>query len=398
MNHRSAAALGLSVAVFALMVGCARKPPEPAKTPPAIVVVDRPVVQKVTDYEDFAGRTEPYTMVVIKSRVTGHLKRVGFKDGQDVKKGDPLFEIDNRLYKAEFDRATGALAKAEATKVTKTAVYERVKGDYDKGVAGKGEYDIATGEKDEAAADVRSAKAALETAETNLKFCTITAPFDGRLSKRMVDEENLVKADETVLTTIVQLDEMYATFDIDERTVIRVRKLIGTGAVTSSRVQPLVAKIGLADEDGYSLEGTVTFVDNQFDAGTGTLRLRATIKNPKSDRAPYYFLSPGMFVRVRVPIGNPHDALLVPEKAIGSDQGQKFVFVVNAQNTVGRKNVRVGQQYGQLRVIENEPEAPEDQRVTAADTVIVDGLLRVRPGAEVNPKPVAKPAPKDGKK
>jgi RND family efflux transporter MFP subunit len=199
------------------------------------------------------------------------------------------------------------------------------------------------------------------------------------LSKRAVDEENLVKADETLLTTVVRLDKLYATFDVDERTVIRVRRLIQAGGATSSREQPAEVKLALADDDDFSLTGSLVFTDNQIDADTGTLRARAEVTNPKLSRAPWFLLSPGQFVRVRVPIGPPRNAVLVPERAVGSDQGQRFVYVVNDKNAVERRNVRVGQLYGAMRVIEDAAVAPKDR-------VIVDGLLRVRPGIEVNPK------------
>ena len=385
MRVRTAATAVLIFATAAL-IGCARKPPEPVKTPPPPVVVDRPVSMKVTDYEDFAGRTEPFKVVELKSRVTGYLKKIHFKDGQDVPEGKQLFDIDNRAYKADLDRANAALNKAQKHYNTMSANYVRSKEQYDKGVIGREEFDKVSGDKEEAEADIDVARAMVEIADTNLRFCHITAPFDGRLSKRMVDEENLIKSDETSLTTIVRLDEVYATFDIDERTVMRVRKLIQKGEVTSSRTQALTVQVALADDDDFTLTGTVVFVDNQIDAGTGTLRVRATIPNPKLLTAPWYMLSPGQFVRIRMPIGPPRDAVLVPEKAIGSDQGQRFLFVVNDKNVVERRNVRVGPQYGQARVI-------EDGVVSTSDQIIVDGLLRVRPGVEVNPKP-ASAAPK----
>ena len=169
--------------------------------------------------------------------------------------------------------------------------------------------------------------------------------------------------------------------------VLRVRRLIQKGEVTSSRVLPLRVQIALADDDDFSLSGVVVFTDNQIDPGTGTLRARATIHNPKLNTAPWYLLSPGQFVRVRVPIGTPRDAVLVPERAIGSDQGQRFVYVVTADKTVQRRDVRVGQQYGSSRVI-------EDNVVTPSDRIIVDGLLRVRQGLEVNAKELEPPKPK----
>lgn len=386
MSIRPLSAVALVAAVAAL-IGCARKPPEPVKTPPPPVVVDYPVAQKVTDYEDFAGRTEAFKVVELKSRVTGYLKKIHFKDGQDIEEGKQLFDIDNRAYKAELDRAYAALNKAQKHLTTATADFNREKTATDNGVGSKQDYDKTLGLKGEAEADIDVARAAVDLADTNLHFCHITAPFDGRLSVRKVDEENLVKADETSLATIIRLDEVYATFDIDERTVLRVRKLIQKGEVTSSRVQPVTVRVALADDDDFTLTGTVVSVDNQIDAGTGTLRVRATIPNPKLTTAPWYMLSPGQFVRIRMPIGPARDAVLVPERAIGSDQGQRFLYVVNAENVVERRNVRVGQQYGPARVIEDGVVAPSDR-------IIVDGLLRVRPGVEVNPKPAPKSAAK----
>jgi multidrug efflux system membrane fusion protein len=377
MRHSPFAVL-LFVALAGL-AGCARKRPEPAKTPPPTVIVDFPVAQPVSDYEDFAGRTEPFKVVELKSRVTGYLKKIHFKDGEDIKLGAPLFEIDDRPFKAELARATAARTKAQKHLTTASADYARIKAQYDRGVSEQALMDKAVGDKAEAEADVEAAVAAVDIAATNLEFCRITAPFDGRLSKRAVDEENLVKADETLLTTVVRLDKLYATFDVDERTVIRVRRLIQAGGATSSREQPAEVKLALADDDDFSLTGSLVFTDNQIDADTGTLRARAEVTNPKLSRAPWFLLSPGQFVRVRVPIGPPRNAVLVPERAVGSDQGQRFVYVVNDKNAVERRNVRVGQLYGAMRVIEDAAVAPKDR-------VIVDGLLRVRPGIEVNPK------------
>lgn len=385
MSAKRTAPAAVLFAFVVALAGCARRPPEPVPPPPPVVYVGEPTVQKVNDYEDFAGRTEPYKVVELRSRVTGHLKKIHFKDGQDIEEGEPLFDIDSRIYRAQLQQANATLVKVEAHLKTATDNYNRVKDLYDRGGAGKEDLDIKAGERAEAEADVNATRAAGQLAATNLRYCKISAPFSGRLSKRFVDEENLIKADDTALTTIVQLDYVYATFDVDERTVTRVRKLIDKGDAVSSRVQPLTVQIALADdpEGQFPLSGLVVFTDNQIDAGTGTLRVRATILNPRLSRAPWYMLSPGQFVRVRLPIGPPREAVLVPEKAIGSDQGQKFVYVVverNGKKEVERRNVRVGQQYGQSRVIEN-------GAVKSGDQLIVDGMLRVRPGAEVNPKP-----------
>lgn len=377
--------VAMSLALAVGLAGCARKTPDPAPQRPQSVTVTTPVVRMISDYEDFTGRTEPYKVVELRSRVTGHLDRVHFDDGSDVLSGQPLFDIDPRVYKAESDRANAALLKAQKHSLTMGLLYDRVRASYDKGIAGKDALDTAQGQLDEAEADIAYAAAVLELAETNLKFTRIAAPFAGRLSRRMVDPGNLVKADDTLLTTLVALDPIYVAFDIDERTVLRLRDLIKKGEIRSSRETTRYVQIGLAsDEDDFPLRGRIVFRDNQIDVGTGTLRLRALLNNPEIERQPRYMLSPGQFVRVRLPIGNPRQALLVPEKALGTNQGRKFLFVVNAENKVEQRDVEVGAQHGEYRVIENDKMKPE-QRVKPGDRVVVEGLLRVRAGTEVAP-------------
>ncbi len=382
MNRFSHRSPGVGVLLAAaVLAGCARKTPDPVKTAPAVVTVAAPVARMVTDYEDFTGRMEPVRVAELKARVTGYLENVYFHDGQDITEGKPLFDIDRRLYRAEYDRATAALNKAQQHFNTATKNFKREDDLRKSGTGSRETYDKAAGDLAEAEADIGAATAALELASANLHFTRISAPFDGRLSKRMVDPGSLVRADDTPLTTIVALDTLYATFDVDERTVMRFRKLIEKGELTSSREQPRAVRIGTGDdEDSFPLTGLITFTDNQIDAGTGTLRVRATVHNPRLNRPPWYMLSPGQFIRVRLPVGNPRLALLVPEKAVGTDQGQKFVFVVNDRDEVERRNVRPGPQFGTFRVI-------EDNVLKPTDRVIVDGLLRVRPGSKVNPKP-----------
>jgi multidrug efflux system membrane fusion protein len=375
------AAATLLVAGGALLAGCARKTPDPAPTKDPVVTVTHPVARVVSDYEDFTGRTEPVRMVELKARVTGYLEGVYFRDGQDITIGKPLFDLDRRTYKAEFDRVTATLEKASQHHVTAKQAFDREKGLRDKGSGSTQEYDKALGELKEAEADINAAVAARESAAANLQFTRIAAPFDGRLSRRMVDPGNLVKADETALTTIVALDTLYATFDVDERTVMKFRDLIRKGEIKSSREEPRAVFIGTAeDEDEFPLSGLVAFTDNQIDANTGTLRVRAEVRNPKLSRPPWYMLSPGQFIRVRLPIGNPRRAVLVPEKALGVDQGQRYVYVVNEKNEVERRDVRLGPQFGTFRVV-------EDNVLKVSDRVVVDGLLRVRPGSKVDPKP-----------
>ncbi len=374
------------------LAGCARRTPDPV--PPKIpsVTVTKPIIWTVTNYEDFTGRTEAVRMVELKSRVTGYLAKVHFTDGDDVMSGEPLFDIDARVYKAEYDKAWAAQVKAEKHYKTADLNFRRAESSFQKGLIGKETFDAAKGDYDEAEADVASAVAHLELAEANLSFTKISAPFAGRLSKRMVDPGNLVKADDTLLTTLVALDPLYATFDIDERTVIRLRELIRKKEIVSSRESSRYVKVGLAgDEDTFPLTARIVFRDNQIDSTTGTLRVRAVFDNPQIERQPRYMLSPGQFVRVRLPIGNPRPAMLLPEKALGSDQGQKYVFVVNDHQKIERRDVVVGQQFGSLRVIENSRMKP-DQRLTVNDRVITEGLLRVRAKMEVKAEYDRRPA------
>ena len=383
-RHRAVLAATLAAALIENL-GCARPPVEPAPTPPPVVTVVQPQVHVLCDYEDFTGRTEPYRLVEIRSRVTGYLERVYFQDGQDVEAGAPLFQIDASLYKAEYERAGAALLKAERHLETMRLNYERAKYAYERNATAKEAYDQAVGELAEAEADVAAARAARDLAATQLAFTRIPAPFAGRLSRRLVDPGNLIRADDTILTTLVALDRLYATFDVDERTVLRFRTMIAKGEYTSSRERPRPVFIGLAtDEDNFPLVGRIVFTDNQIDSSTGTLRVRAVLENPRIPRPPWYMLSPGQFIRVRLPLGPPHPAVLIPEKAIGTDQGQKYVFVLNASNEVQRRNVRLGARYGAWRVI-------EDKVLTPADRVIVEGLLRLRPGIVVQPKPAELP-------
>jgi RND family efflux transporter MFP subunit len=238
------------------------------------------------------------------------------------------------------------------------------------------DYDQALGDRDEASAMVGVAQAALNTARLNLSFTNVTAPISGRISRQNIDPGNMVVADTTILTTVVSLDPIYAYFDVDERATLRFRRLLEAGKVKSAREGKAPVFLGLADEgEAYTHEGVINFVDNRLDASTGTLRLRGIFDNHKK------FLAPGMFVRVRVPIGQPHPAILATERAIGSDQGQKFLYVVDGKNKVVYRAVQIGAFQKGLRVIET--------GLAAGEKFIVNGLQRVKPGDTVRPKLIA---------
>ena len=365
-----------------LVAGCVRPQPTIVPTKPPEVIVDKPGVEMVTDFEDFTGRTDAVASVELRSRVTGYLNSpVHFKDGADVTEGTLLFQIDPKPYQAEVDRTDASVRLAEAH-------FSRIKKDYDRTLSLKGskaisdeELDKSAGDKAEAEASVGVAVAARKLAVQNLDFTKILAPMSGRMSRRYVDPGNLVKSDDTILSLLVVLDPIFVYFDVDDRTLLRTRRLIADGKVKPARDGKTTVSIGLPDEDGYPREGLVNFIDSKIDAGTGTLRIRAEVSNKA------LLLSPGLFVRVRVPIGEPKRALLVPEEAIGTDQGQKFVYVVDDKDEVVYRTVKLGSAYGQKRVIES--------GLTETDRVIVSGLQRVRPKVKVTVKTTEKPSPGD---
>jgi len=365
-----AAAVGVVVAGAA---GCERAQPKLAAPRPPVVVVSRPVTDYVTDNEDFTGRTEAVYSVNITARVSGYLDKVHFKDGDEVKEGDLLFEIDPRPYKAEMNRTESVLAQSEAHLKRLDADFRRASNLFSRGNISREEIDRASGDRSEAEAAVGVSRASFDLAKLNMAFTRITAPISGRLSRRLVDPGNLVKADETALTSIVSLDPLYVYFDIDERTLLRLRRLIGEGKIPSRTEAEVPVYGGLSDEDGFPHKGIINFSDNKVDPGTGTLRVRASLNNPKPR-----VLSPGLFMRVRLPVGSPHKSVLVAEQALGTDQGRKFVYVVNDKNEVVYRPVQVGRLLEGKRVI--------NEGLSTGERVVVSGLQRVRPGAKVDPK------------
>ncbi len=396
------------------VLGCGvRGAEQPAPRPPE-VFYRMPVKNLIAEHEDFPGKTEAIKNVDIYPRVTGHLDQwpnrveislapallatttagwMGsssgagsllaiwvknqpqtlFQDGADVKEGQVLFEIDPRAYETAFNRATAALEQSRAHVERLDADYKRGLAQLPRGSMSPEEFDKIAGDRKEAYAQVGVNEAELSTAALNLSFCKITAPFDGRVSKRYVDPGKLVMANETALTNIVIIEPaMYVTFDIDEGTVHKLRQLITNGKSTLSQNSRLPFSFGLSDGgDTFPFQGTLTFVDNRIDTGTGTLRLRGTFNNTREK------LLPGLFVRVRLPIGDKRPALLIPEEALMTDQDEKYVYVVNDQNKVENHKVMLGPLVEGMRVIQS--------GLTQRDRVIVTGLQRVRNGSVVTP-------------
>jgi len=312
---RGRAALILAVVCLGLVpAGCTTGKAKEAEAKPPEVYFEQPREQTVTEYQEFTGQTVAVETIEIRARVSGYLEKNLFKDGDLVAAGTPLFEIDDRPYRAEFDRTSATLAQAQAHLDRMKRQQERANKLFEKKAISQEDFDTAAFDRAEAEATLAAASASKETAELNLGFTRISSRINGRISRRMVDPGNLVQADTTPLTTIVSLDPIYAYFDVDERTLLRLRRTMEEEHTEAAISPEVPVEVTLADEESAPVWGKINFLDNQVDAGTGTLRARAVIQNPKG------MLSPGLFVRLRIPVGSPRKALVVHEEALQTDQ------------------------------------------------------------------------------
>jgi multidrug efflux system membrane fusion protein len=360
--------------------GCQRPQTQVAPPEPPALPVSKPVPREVTNYAEFTGRTEAVEAVDIRPRVTGYLTRIPFKEGSEVKKGDLLFEIDPRPYQAQLDQANGQvnlykaqLRLAQLNHSRDQSVAMRVPGSISQQQL---DQDVAS--IDEAAARVKAYEAYTEVYKLNLEFTKVASPIAGLISRYYLTVGNLVNQDQTLLTTIVSLDPIYVYFDMDEPTLLRFRKARNTGEIKATPEGQYPVLMGLQGEDNFAHRGTINFINNQVNPATGSITLRGVFSNSKAEGGTR-LLSPGMFVRVRLPIGQPHRALLVIDRAIGSDQGQKFVYVVDDKNKVQYRRVTVGAlQEDGLREI--------TQGLKAGEWVIVGGLQQARPNTAIRPE------------
>jgi RND family efflux transporter MFP subunit len=365
-------------AVAIVFSGCGKKGPALVAPPPAEVTIANPVVSTVTDYFEFPGQTAAVGEVEIRARVTGYIMKVNFEDGQEVKKGELLFEIDPRPYQAALDRVQGELTRQKAVLDKAKADLARSAKLRPSGAVSEDEYEQHVAQLAIATASIQADEAAVRDAELNLEFTKVVSPIDGRVSRARITEGNLVQpgaGESMVLTTVVTTDPIYVYFNIDESALLKYvdRKWQSGEDAHPSRIkdQNIPVEIGLASDDGFPHAGILDFIDNKVDAKTGTIRARGNFENDKQ------YLTPGLFVRVRIPFGKPHQALLVNERAIGADQRQKFLLAVNKENVVEYRRVTVGSLHDGMRVIES--------GIRPEDRVIINGLQRSRPGATVNP-------------
>lgn len=371
--------LSLLVVIFGLaLAACKHQPPAIAAPPPPAVTISQPIEREILDYDEYTGRTAAVKEVEVRARVSGYLVKVNFKEGAEVAKGDLLFQIDPRPFQAALGVANGQVAQWEAKLARAEADVARYERLAPRGAASQKDLDTAIADRGEARAAIQSTRAAVEKAALDLEFTRITAPISGRVSRTRITEGNLVTADATLLTTIVSMDPMYTYFDVDEHSMLRYQQLVREQKRPSARAGQLPVTMELANETGFPHQGIIDFLDNQVDPATGTLRVRGVFLNAQR------ILTPGVFTRVRIQGSGKYSALLVTDLAIGTDQGQKYLLVVNDQNVVEYRAVQLGRmQDDGLRVVQT--------GLQPGEWVIINGVQRARPGATVSPQRAAMP-------
>jgi multidrug efflux pump subunit AcrA (membrane-fusion protein) len=415
-------AVVLGIAAVLTMTGCGRNAAAQAAAapPPPQVDVAQVILKKVTEFDEFTGRFEAVERVEIRPRVSGYIASVNFDEGREVRKGEVLFVIDPRPYEADFKHAKAQLDQARSQSALAKSERERASKLLQARAISQEEYDTRVAGLEQADANVEAAQAALDTASLNMTFTRVTAPISGRISRALVTEGNLVTTGQTLLTTLVSVDPIYVRFDGDEQAYLRYTKLArdyanahasaaansagkgnasvaapharkphGASSLDSAGHAPVLegdaqaagehagaeVMVGLANEPGYPHQGIMVFVDNELDPTTGTIRGRARLEN--HDRA----FTPGLFARVKLMGSNEYTALLINDSAIGTDQTVRYVLVVGADNKVQYRPVKLGPIIDGLRVVTD--------GLTAGETIVVNGLQRVRPGATVAPERVA---------
>ena len=353
--------------------------PAPAQAPqaPPAVTVSTPLQKEITEWDEFTGQFAAVDYVEVRARVSGYLTEIHFQDGQIVKQGDLLFVIDPRPYEATLALAQAQLAQGSAQVDLAQRQLERSADLKNKGFEAVSSYDQRVSDLKVAGAAVESAKASIRSAQLNVEFTRIMAAVSGRISNHLVSIGNLVTGGEggstTLLTTIVSLDPIYFYFDMSEGDYLAYQRATEKGLIKSTRDNSVPVALHLNDEKAWPHEGKLNFVDNQVDRNSGTIRVRAQFPNPG------YFLTPGQFGRIRIPGSEPYQAILVPDAAVVTDQSRKIVMVVRDDGTVEPKVVRTGPTYENLRIIRS--------GLAATDRIVIDGLVRARPGAKVTPQP-----------
>ena len=371
----------LAVVAALSLSGCAQSVGHPAtnaaKPPPAAQVTVAEVIHRpLRDWSEFTGRLEAVQSVEIRPRVSGYIDRIGFEEGVRVKKGQILFRIDPRPFRAEAERQLAARTRALSELDLAKANHARAQRLIGENAISREEFDRLSSADAVAASDLAAANAALSAAKLNLEFTEVRAPIDGRVSRALITQGNLVSSD-SLLTTIVSDDPVYASFDADEQTFLRYSR---NAANRTAGEDPVY--MGLTDEKDFPHRGRLNFVDNQVDRKTGTIRTRAVFANPDG------VYTPGLFVRIRLVGRDTRDAVLIDDRAVGTDLGKKFVFVLKKDSTVDYRSVDLGPDVDGLRVVES--------GLGVGEVIVVNGLQRVRPGVLVSATKVIMDMSRDG--
>jgi multidrug efflux system membrane fusion protein len=356
------------------VVGCKPKSAERPAPPPAEVTYAMPVVKEVIDWDEYPGRLEAVEFVEVRARVGGFIETAPFEEGSVVKAGDVLFTLDVRPMKAQLEQAEADRLTAIAQRDQAKVEYERVLKLLPTRAVSEQEVDTRRQQWKAREAMVEAAEASVQAAELNVEFATVTAPIGGRIGRKLVTPGNLVNGgagNATLLTTITSRDPVYCYVDVDERTVQRYRQMAVESRRRSARELRIPAYVGLATESGFPHLGSIDFVDNRVNPNTGTLQARAVLPNEDD------LLQPGYFARLRVPAQDAMKVTLISDVAIGLDQTQKYVLVLNAKDEVEYRKITTGKVFDGLRAVEG---------LEAGERVIVSGLMRIRPGMKVNAK------------
>lgn len=371
-----ALATGLLMTVIATACSSQAEPGAGMPPPPEVSVAQ--VLNKdVRRWDEFTGRVSAIETVDLRPRVSGYVERVAYQEGQEVKKGDLLFVIDQRRYQAQLAQAEADLERARAEARLAQMQDKRAQTLVEAKAISREEFETRRAASTQGDAAVRAAEAALANARLDLQFTQVRSPIDGRAGRALVTEGNLASADSTLLTTVVSQDPVYVYFESDEQSFLRYQELARKGERDATK-NPV--RVGLASETGYPHEGTVDFVDNQVDASTGTIRARAVLRNP--DR----IFTPGLYARVQLLGSGQFKAMLVDDKAVLTDQDRKYVYVLGEKNAATRKDVKLGPVIDGLRVVTS--------GLAPTDKVIVHGVQKVFfPGMPVSPKVIAMGAP-----
>lgn len=361
-----------------LLVGCDNSVAQnAAPQAPAVSAADV-VVKSISQWDSFNGRIEAVESVQLRPRVSGYIDKVNYTEGQEVKKGEVLFTIDDRTYRAALEQAQAALARAKTQASLAQSEANRTDKLINTNLVSREEWEQRRSAAAQAQADIRAAQAAVDTAQLNLDFTKVTAPIDGRASRALITSGNLVTAGDSasVLTTLVSQKTVYVYFDVDESTYLHYQNLARSGQGASNNHLALPVEIGLVGEDGYPHQGKVDFLDNQLTPSTGTIRMRALLDNAQRQ------FTPGLFARVRLPGSAEFQATLIDDKAVLTDQDRKYVYIVDKEGKAQRRDITPGRLAEGLRIVQ--------QGLKPGDKVIVDGLQKVfMPGMPVNAKTVA---------